>query len=84
MLHDPQRYTYIDMPSFRSAMEAMQARNIPEYITIESYTKLMRIILKFITADPSLANGYRTLFPDPKLYVSGSMLMALDFVQGVK
>ena len=83
-LHDPQRYTYLDIPSFRSAMEAMKARNIPEYITIESYTKLMRIIQKFISTDPSLANGYRTLFPDPKLYVGGSMLMALDFVQSVK
>jgi len=83
-LHDPQRYVFIDIPSFRSAMEAMQARNIPEYITIESYTKLMRIIQKFISTDPSLANGYRTLFPDPKLFVGGSMLMALDFVQSVK
>lgn len=82
-LHDPQRYTYLDLPSFRSAMEAMQARNIPEYITIESYTKLMRIIQKFVAADPSLANGYRTLFPDDKLYVSGSMLLSLDFVQCV-
>jgi hypothetical protein len=83
-LHDPQRYVFIDIPSFRKAMEAMQARNIPEYITIESYTKLMRIIQKFILTDPSLANGYRTLFPNPKLYVGGSMLIALDFVQSAK
>ena len=83
-LNDPLRYTYLDIPSFRSAMEVMQARNIPEYITIESYTKLMRIIQKFVSQDPSLANGYRTLFSDPKLYVSGSMLLALDFVQNLK
>lgn len=83
-LHDPQRYIFLDIPSFRSAMEAMQARNIPEYISIESYTKLMRIIQKFVSADPSLANGYRTLFHDPRLYVGASMLLALDFVQSVK
>lgn len=83
-LHDPKKYTYLDIPSFRSAMAAMQARNIPEYITTESYFKLMRIIQKFVSADPSLANGYRTLFPDSKLYVDGSMLMALDFVQSVR
>lgn len=83
-LHDPLRYTCLDIPAFRSAMAAMQARNIPEYITIESYAKLMRIIQKFVSADPSLANGYRTLFPDPKLFVSGSMLLALDFIQTVK
>ncbi len=83
-LHDPQRYTFLDIPSFRSAMQAMQARNIPEYITIESYTKLMRIIHKFVSVDPSLANGYKTLFPDAQLYISGSMLLALDFIQSVK
>lgn len=83
-LHDPQRYAFLDIPSFRSAMVAMQARNIPEYITIESYTKLMRIIQKFVSSDPSLANGYRTLFPESKLYVDGSMLLSLDFVQSVK
>lgn len=82
-LHDPQKYTFMDIASFRKAMMAMQARNIPEYITIDSYSKLMRIIQKFVTADPSLANGYRTLFPDPKLYVGGSMLMSLDFVQSI-
>lgn len=82
-LNDPERYTFMDISSFRKAMLAMQARNVPEYITIESYTKLMRILQKFVTADPSIANGYRTLFPDPKLYVSGSMLMALDFVQSI-
>ena len=83
MLNDPQRYTYLDLVSFRKAMEAMQARNIPEHITIESYTKLMRIIQNFIKADTSMANGYRSLFPDQKLYVAGSMLMALDFIQNV-
>ena len=83
-LHDSQRYTFLDISSFRWAMESMQARNIPEYITIESYTKLMRIIQKFVTADPSLANGYRSLFVDPELYVGGSMLLALDFIQSIK
>ena len=83
MLNDPQRYTYFDLVSFRKAMEAMQARNIPEHITIESYTKLMRIIQNFIKADTSMANGYRSLFPYQKLYVAGSMLMALDFIQNV-
>jgi len=82
-LNDPQRYTFLDIKSFRSAMESMQARNIPEYITIESYCKLMRIIQKFISADPSLANGYRSLFPNSDLYVGGSMLLALDFIQSI-
>lgn len=84
MLNDPQRYTYLDLNAFRSAMIAMQARNIPEYITIESYTKLMRIIQKFIEQDPSLINGYQTLFPDSKLYIADSMLIALDFIQSIK
>ena len=83
MLNDPQRYTYLELVSFRKAMAAMQARNIPEYITIESYTKLMRIIQNFIKADTSMANGYKSLFPDQKLHVAGSMLMALDFIQNV-
>lgn len=80
-LQDPKRYVFLDLDAFRASMISMQAKNIPEYITIESYTKLMRIIQKFINQDPSLSNGYRTLFSDLKLYIGESMLLALDFIQ---
>lgn len=83
-MQDPARYTFLDVESFRDAMVHMRARNIPEHITIESYTKLMCIVQKFLSTDPSLANGYRTLFPDSKLYVSGSLLLASDFIDNVK
>lgn len=82
-LYDPSRYTFLDMPAFRKTMETMDALNIPDYISLESYTKLMRIIQKFLMKDLSLINGYRTLFDDLSLYRSDSLLLALDFVRSI-
>ncbi len=82
-LNDPSRFVFLDISSFRIAMQYMQARNIPEYISIESYTKLMRIIHRFLVADQDLLAAYKSSFGLTHLYNPKSMVLALDFIHQV-
>lgn len=81
--NNPHQYTHLNKDAFRKAMIKMDARNIPEHITLDSYAKLMRITQKFLFTDSNIDELYAKSMPDAKLYLKGSMLVALDFIEWI-